>query len=165
MHHCRLVKAEAPSPMLWKAGSTPSTSVCINAQHMALTIDEELSLHNRLLTELDDDVTVTHSRMKVQMHHASFQAVCSGASGTSSTCIQRCRWTSWCAATGSWSCVISCCLVLLILNSSLLYSGLQAAQKRVRQILRDSGGCKFSCAAFGLALVLVLLIVLLFKLL
>ena len=42
---------------------------------------------------------------------------------------------------------------------------LQAAQKRVRQILRDSGGCKFSCAAFGLALVLVLLIVLLFKLL
>ena len=41
----------------------------------------------------------------------------------------------------------------------------QAAQKRVRQILRDSGGCKFSCAAFGLALILVLLIVLLFKLL
>lgn len=46
----------------------------VNAQHMALTIDEELSLHNRLLTELDDDVTVTHSRMKVQMHQTSFQA-------------------------------------------------------------------------------------------
>lgn len=73
-------------------------------QHMALTIDEELSLHNRLLTELDEDVNVTHSRMR-------------------------------------------------------------AAQKRVRQILRDSGGCKFSCAAFGLALMLVLLIALLFKLL
>jgi hypothetical protein len=38
---------------------------------MALTIDEELSLHNRLLTELDDDVIVTHSRMKVQMRRRS----------------------------------------------------------------------------------------------
>lgn len=75
-----------------------------STRHMALTIDEELSLHNRLLTELDEDVEVTHSRMR-------------------------------------------------------------AAQKRVRQILRDSGGCKFSCAAFGLALILVVLIVLLFKIL
>ena len=64
----------------------------------------------------------------------------------------------------SMSCVIFC-FVLFILNGSLPCLGLQAAQKRVRQILRDSGGCKFSCAAFGLALVLVLLIVLLFKLL
>ena len=40
----------------------------VDVQHMALTIDEELSLHNRLLTELDDDVTVTHSRMKVLIH-------------------------------------------------------------------------------------------------
>ncbi len=71
---------------------------------MALTIDEELSLHNRLLTELDEDVDVTHGRMR-------------------------------------------------------------AAQKRVRQILRDSGNMKFSCMAFGLALVLVLLVVMLFKLL
>ena len=71
---------------------------------MALTIDEELSLHNRLLTDMDEDVNVTHSRMR-------------------------------------------------------------AAQKRVRQILRDSGGCKFSCTAFGLALILVVLIVLLFKIL
>ena len=32
---------------------------------------------------------------------------------------------------------------------------MRAAQKRVAAVLRDSGGCKFSCAAFGLALVLV----------
>lgn len=42
-----------------------ATILC-TAQHMALTIDEELSLHNRLLTELDEDVTVTHSRMKAR---------------------------------------------------------------------------------------------------
>jgi len=75
-----------------------------STRHMAITIDEELQLHNRLLDDLDEDVNVTHSRMR-------------------------------------------------------------AAQKRVRQVLRDSGGCKFSCMAFVLALVLVVLIVLLFKLL
>lgn len=42
---------------------------------MALTIDEELSLHNQLLTELDDDVTVTHSRMKVHTPSA-FRSSC-----------------------------------------------------------------------------------------
>ncbi len=61
---------------------------------MAVTIDDELALHNRLLDDLDEDVNVTHSRMR-------------------------------------------------------------AAQKRVRQVLRASGGCKFSCTAFALALVLV----------
>lgn len=61
---------------------------------MAISIDEELTIHNRLLDDLDEDVTVTHSRMR-------------------------------------------------------------AAQKRVAAILRDSGGCRFSCAAFGVAVVLV----------
>lgn len=72
-------------------------------RHMATSIDEELAVHNRLLDELDEEVTVTHSRMR-------------------------------------------------------------AAQKRVATILSDSGGCRFSCAAFGLALILTVLIVLLFKL-
>lgn len=97
--------------MLWKARSTPSTSVFVNAQHMALTIDEELSLHNRLLTELDDDVTVTHSRMKVQekkrMHQTSFQR----------------NTVSLVCCHGNMPSVVYC-FVRLILNSSFLFSGL-----------------------------------------
>ena len=33
-------------------------------QHIALTINEELDLHQRLLDELDDDVDVSQSRMR-----------------------------------------------------------------------------------------------------
>lgn len=33
-------------------------------QHIALTIDEELGLQERLLNQLDEDVDVTHSRLK-----------------------------------------------------------------------------------------------------
>lgn len=75
----------------------PPTTECRSlrcVQHMAISIDEELTIHNHLLDDLDEDVTVTHSRMR-------------------------------------------------------------AAQKRVAAILRDSGGCRFSCAAFGAAVVLV----------
>jgi hypothetical protein len=57
----------------------------IIVQHMALTIDEELSLHNRLLTELDDDVTVTHSRMKVQTHR-SFRRLWAACLGCPAIC-------------------------------------------------------------------------------
>jgi hypothetical protein len=76
----------------------------VNAQHMALTIDEELSLHNRLLTELDDDVTVTHSRMKVQMHQISFQC-------NTVFLLVYCH--------GNMPCVVFC-FVRLILNSEQL---------------------------------------------
>lgn len=34
------------------------------AQHIALTVNEELDLQRRLLDELDEDVEVTHSRMR-----------------------------------------------------------------------------------------------------
>lgn len=34
-------------------------------QHIALTINEELGLQERLLEELDEDVEVSHSRLKV----------------------------------------------------------------------------------------------------
>ena len=34
------------------------------AQHIALTVNEELDLHHRLLEDLDEDVEVTHSRMR-----------------------------------------------------------------------------------------------------
>ena len=33
-------------------------------QHIALTINEELGLQERLLDELDEDVDVSHSRLK-----------------------------------------------------------------------------------------------------
>ena len=33
-------------------------------QHIALTINEELDLHQRLLDDLDDDVEVSQSRMR-----------------------------------------------------------------------------------------------------
>ena len=33
-------------------------------QHIALTVNEELDLHHRLLEDLDEDVEVTHSRMR-----------------------------------------------------------------------------------------------------
>ena len=33
-------------------------------QHIALTVNEELDLHRRLLDDLDEDVDVTHSRMR-----------------------------------------------------------------------------------------------------
>ena len=33
-------------------------------QHIALTVNEELDLHARLLDELDEDVEGTHSRMR-----------------------------------------------------------------------------------------------------
>ena len=71
MHHSRLPAAQALSPCCGKSAfwrQHTIDNIDVHAQHMALTIDEELSLHNRLLTELDDDVTVTHSRMKVQTH-------------------------------------------------------------------------------------------------
>ena len=34
------------------------------AQHIAVTVNEELDLHHRLLEDLDEDVEVTHSRMR-----------------------------------------------------------------------------------------------------
>lgn len=34
------------------------------SQHIALTIGEEVDLHTRLLGELDEDVDVTHSRLR-----------------------------------------------------------------------------------------------------
>jgi SYP5 family syntaxin len=36
----------------------------MRAQHIALTVNEELDLHARLLDELDEDVEGTHSRMR-----------------------------------------------------------------------------------------------------
>lgn len=33
-------------------------------QHIALTVNEELDLHRRLLDDLDEDVEVSHSRLK-----------------------------------------------------------------------------------------------------
>ena len=33
-------------------------------QHIALTVNEELGLQERLLEELDEDVDVSHSRMR-----------------------------------------------------------------------------------------------------
>jgi hypothetical protein len=36
----------------------------MHLQHIALTINEELGLQERLLDELDEDVDVTHSRLK-----------------------------------------------------------------------------------------------------
>jgi len=33
-------------------------------QHIALTIGEEVDLHTRLLEELDEDVDVTHTRLR-----------------------------------------------------------------------------------------------------
>lgn len=33
-------------------------------QHIALTVNEELDLHRRLLDDLDEDVEVTHSRLR-----------------------------------------------------------------------------------------------------
>jgi len=37
---------------------------CCSLQHIALTVNEELDLHRRLLDDLDEDVDVTHSRMR-----------------------------------------------------------------------------------------------------
>ena len=37
---------------------------CRALQHIALTINEELGLQERLLDELDEDVDVSHSRIK-----------------------------------------------------------------------------------------------------
>lgn len=41
-----------------------SCSCCFLLQHIALTIGEEVDLHTRLLEELDEDVDVTHTRMR-----------------------------------------------------------------------------------------------------
>ena len=38
--------------------------MCCMLQHIALTINEELDLHQRLLDDLDDDVEVSQSRMR-----------------------------------------------------------------------------------------------------
>ena len=40
------------------------TGVRCAAQRIALTVNEELDLHHRLLEDLDEDVEVTHSRMR-----------------------------------------------------------------------------------------------------
>jgi SYP5 family syntaxin len=45
--------------MLYPTNQTPSST-----QHIALTIGEEVDLHTRLLEELDEDVDVTHSRLR-----------------------------------------------------------------------------------------------------
>lgn len=37
---------------------------CCVLQHIALTIGEEVDLHTRLLEDLDEDVDVTHSRLR-----------------------------------------------------------------------------------------------------
>ncbi|KAH7301378.1 hypothetical protein KP509_23G022500 [Ceratopteris richardii] len=37
----------------------------LSTKHIALTVNEELDLHTRLLDELDEDVNVTNNRMKV----------------------------------------------------------------------------------------------------
>lgn len=41
----------------------PEASVLL-MQHVALTINDELDLHQRLLDDLDDDVEVSQSRMR-----------------------------------------------------------------------------------------------------
>ena len=42
---------------------TERLSSCL-PQHIALTVNEELDLQRRLLDDLDEDVEVTHSRMR-----------------------------------------------------------------------------------------------------
>lgn len=43
---------------------TPPRPACSALQHIALTIGEEVDLHTRLLEELDEDVDVTHTRLR-----------------------------------------------------------------------------------------------------
>ena len=45
-------------------GLTALEYVMCALQHIALTVNEELDLHRRLLDDLDEDVDVTHSRMR-----------------------------------------------------------------------------------------------------
>lgn len=40
------------------------SAVLCCVQHIALTIGEEVDLHTRLLEELDEDVDVTHTRLR-----------------------------------------------------------------------------------------------------
>jgi hypothetical protein len=43
---------------------TPPCHMAVCLQHIALTIGEEVDLHTRLLEELDEDVDVTHTRLR-----------------------------------------------------------------------------------------------------
>lgn len=53
-------------------------------QHVALAVNEELSLHNRLLEDLDEDVDVLHSRMRVA--HKRLQHVMRRSGGCKGSC-------------------------------------------------------------------------------
>lgn len=74
-----------------------------STRHIALAVNEELTLHTRLLVDLDEELDVTHGRMRV-------------------------------------------------------------AQKRLRHVMRKSGGCKCSCFIVALVVGLVLLLLVVFKL-
>ena len=50
--------------MLMCGSPSSESELSKTSQHIALTINEELGLQERLLDELDEDVDVTHSRLK-----------------------------------------------------------------------------------------------------
>ncbi len=71
--HTNIICTSPPPPAGWITHMTPLhlepiTRHCSDAspvlQHIALTIGEEVDLHTRLLEELDEDVDVTHSRLR-----------------------------------------------------------------------------------------------------
>lgn len=60
MTHLRLLVV-LPCPL---APAHRHTLCCYHTQHIALTIGEEVDLHTRLLEDLDEDVDVTHTRLR-----------------------------------------------------------------------------------------------------
>ena len=54
-------------------------------QHIALTVNEELDLHQRLLDDLDEDVDVTHNRMSTA--HKKLKLVMRRSGNCRSMCI------------------------------------------------------------------------------
>jgi SYP5 family syntaxin len=54
---------QCPAGAAAAASPLPPLATAVT-QHIALTIGEEVDLHSRLLEELDEDVDVTHSRLR-----------------------------------------------------------------------------------------------------
>lgn len=56
-----------------------------STKHVALSVNEELTLHTRLLEELDEEVDVTHSRMRAA--HSRLRHVMQKSGGCKSSCL------------------------------------------------------------------------------
>ena len=108
-----------------------------NLQHIALTVNEELDLHARLLDELDEDVEVNCSLV------LGFIPLSSHVLGSSQP-YSRIR--------------------ARLLHAQGTHSRMRAAQKRLKGVLRRSGNCRSMCLTIGLMAALAVLIVVAFKL-